>query len=33
MRGIDDIVVRVGEVRHIRLPELEIDEFDDRVTT
>ena len=28
-----DIVVRVGEVSRIRLPELEIDEFDDRLTS
>ena len=30
---IRNIVVRVGEVKRTRLPDLEIDEFDDRVTT
>jgi hypothetical protein len=28
-----DIVLRVGEMRRIRLPEIEIDEFEERVTT
>ena len=30
---MSDIVVMVGEVRRTRLPELEIDEFDERSTT
>jgi hypothetical protein len=29
MEEMRDMVIRVGEVRHIRPPELVIDEFDD----